>query len=182
MSRHAHGTRSSCALGTLLALMSVSCSTTPPPDEPPQFVGMSHWTSFARGTSLVHIDDPMGQSTVYIDRLPAHGATEFPVGTHIMRVMGSGSDPSQWSAHGMLKVGGDFNTGGAVGWEFYGLALSLDAHGELVSRTMWRGTGPPDGNGYVAADGGPILGCNHCHGATPSNDSVFGDELLLTSF
>ncbi|MFO0680852.1 MAG: hypothetical protein U0234_02320 [Sandaracinus sp.] len=180
MRRHTVATRWSHAAAILAAVMLASCST--PPPEPLEFVGLSGWTRFDRGTDPVHIDDPTGMSTVYIDRLPPSGATEFPVGTHVLRIRGTGDDPAQWEAHGMVKRGGDFNAEGAVGWEYYGLDLSRDASGDLVATTRWRGVGPPDGDGYAVADAGPVLGCNHCHGAATWNDSVIGDELLLTNF
>lgn len=180
MRRHGDATLRSHALVIVAALMTASCATSPP--EPPEFVGMSGWTRFDRGTDPVHIDDPSGTSVVYVDRLPPPGATEFPVGTHILRIMGSDADPSLWDAHGMVKRGGDFNADGAVGWEFYGLNMSLGPDGELVATTRWHGVGPPDGDGYAQADAGPVLGCNHCHGAATWNDSVIGDELLLSNF
>lgn len=161
-------------------VLAASCTAAP---EPPEFVGVSHWTSFDRGVDPAHPDDPTGHSTVYVDRLPPSGATAFPVGTHILRVMGSGDDPTLWEAHGLVKVGGDFNAGGAVGWEYYGLDLSRDADGELVAATRWHGVGPPDGDGYAhLGDAGPVLGCNHCHGAATWNDSVIGPELQLVDF
>lgn len=172
---------SRAARRALVALVLASCATAPP--EPPEFVGVSRWISFDRGIDPAHPDDPTGHSTVYVDRLPPHGATEFPVGTHILRVIGAGDDPALWEAHGMVKVGGDFNAGGAVGWEFYGLDLTRDGTGELVTSTRWHGVGPPDGDGYAQpGDAGPVLGCNHCHGAATWNDSVIGQELQLVDF
>lgn len=163
----------------LTALM-LSCTTAP---EAPEFVGVSHWIAFDRGSDPAHLDDPTGHATVYLDALPPHGATSFPVGTHILRVMGTGDDPTLWEAHGLVKVGGDFNTGGAVGWEYYGLDLSRDASGDLVATTRWHGIGPPDGDGYAQpGDAGPVLGCNHCHGAATWNDSIIGPELQLSGF
>jgi hypothetical protein len=173
------GTLASRTTGIALALTMLSCT----PSEPPEFVGVSHWTQFDRGTDPAHLDDPsMGRSTVFIDRLPPHGATTFPVGTHILRIMGDPDDPSTWDAHGLVKVGGDFNAEGAMGWEYYGLDMSRDANGDLLAHTRWHGVGSPDGDGYAHPDSGPILGCNHCHGAATWNDSIIGAELQLVDF
>lgn len=160
----------------IAALAIVSCG----PEEPPMFVGLSHWTMFDRGPDPVHLDDPTGHASVYIDHLPPQGSTTFPVGTRIVRIMGEGGDPTLWEAHGLVKVGGDFNADGAAGWEYYGLAMTRDAHGDLVATTRWHGVGPPDGDGYAHLDAGPVLGCNHCHGAATWNDSIIGPELQLT--
>jgi hypothetical protein len=180
MSCRVFGTGPSRALAIAVALVSISCSTPPRPE----FVGVSHWHIFDRGADPVHLDDPTGHATVFVDHLPPHGVTEFPVGTHILRVMGEGDDPTQWEAHGLVKVGGDFNADGARGWEYYGLAMSRDANGDLVATTRWHGVGPPDGDGYASSDpdAGPVLGCNHCHGAATWNDSIIGPELQLMDY
>jgi hypothetical protein len=177
--RRAFATALSHATGIAAVLFMTSCAT----PEPPEFVGVSHWTHFDRGADPVHLDDPTGHAEVWIDHLPAHGATSFPVGTHIVRAMGEGDDPTTWEAHGLVKVGGDFNADGAVGWEYCGLDASRDASGDLAFATRWHGVGPPDGDGYAhAGDAGPVLGCNHCHGAATWNDSILGPELTLSDF
>jgi hypothetical protein len=168
------------ALPALIALpAALGCGPAPAPEPFPTFTS---WTQFDRGVDPVHPDDPTGHATVYIEQLPPHGATQFPDGTRIVRVMGVGDDPTQWEAHAMVRVGGTFNTGGALGWEFYDLSLTRDPMGGIAATVIWHGEGPPDGDGYADPDGGAVLGCNHCHGVATWNDSVLGTELTLTSF
>ncbi len=148
------------------------------------FASYSAWTRFERGEQPVPPAHPDGSSVVFINHLPPHGATEFPVGTLIVRVTpGALPDPGTWEVHAMSKRGAGFNGGGAVGWEFFDLDLLPDGAGGYSPRIEWRGVSPSQGNGYVAPDGGGVeLSCNHCHGALAENDSVLGPELDLDTF
>lgn len=178
--------RPSLALVVSLALG--ACDEAPASPAPGEFVaierdfaGFDRWTVFARGTGAAippaHL---AGEGFVYVSALPPHGATEFPVGTMIVRVT-TGGGPAEWEAHAMVKRGGDYNAAGARGWEFFDLRLDA-ATDPLTPRVVWRGESPPMGDGYSVPDGGAILGCNHCHSVAEDNDSVLGDELDLRSF
>jgi hypothetical protein len=130
------------------------------------------WTSF-------HSDGPpddgtftpdvLGPRTQYINKLPPHGATEFPTGTVIVEVRENGTG----KIFGAVKRGGNFNTTGALNWEWFEL-------GENPVVIQWRGLGPPSGEMY---GGDPNGGCNACHikcGA--GNDYVCSSKLSLASF
>src|SRR5262249_18427728 len=87
------------------------------------------WTSF-------HSDGPVddgtfpaiavGPRTQYINHLPPHGATEFPIGTVIVEARDNGK------TFAGVKRGGGFNGGGAVNWEWFELA-------ENPVSITWRG-------------------------------------------
>lgn len=140
------------------------------------FASFRSWTSFDRGVDPVP-PSHLGHDVIYIDRVPPAGATEFPIGTLIVRADESDPDESAWEIHAMVKRGGDFNAEGARGWEFFGLII--DASGR--ARIEWRGEGPADGDGYSAPDGGAVLSCNQCHGSASYNDSVLSPVLDLSA-
>ncbi len=140
------------------------------------FAQFRSWTSFDRGVDPVP-PSHLGHDVIYVDRLPPPGATEFPVGTRIVRAHDTDLPPSEWEIHAMVKRGGDFNAAGARGWEFFG--LEIDSADQ--TRIEWRGDGPSDGDGYTVGDGGVSLGCNHCHGAATWNDSVLSPVLDLSA-
>jgi hypothetical protein len=112
--------------------------------------------------------------TEYINRLPPSGATEFPLGTIIVKEATGGSMEHELFA--MVKRGGGFNSG-APGWEWFELQ-NLD-DGKDGVKVVWRGFGPPVGEEYGGdAEGG----CNKCHGACSDNDSVCTAKIRLSSF
>lgn len=139
------------------------------------FASYRDWTPFDRGRDRVpptHDAD----SVIYVDRTLAPGAREYPIGTRIVRVERHGEEATTWELHAMVKRGGDYNDGGARGWEFFELS-HIDDGPPLI---VWRGHGPPDGDGYRPPDGSDdVLSCNHCHGAFPDNDSVLSPVLAL---
>jgi hypothetical protein len=101
-----------------------------------------------------------GTRTVYINRKPPAGATEFPVGTIIVKVT-----DADGKIFARAKRGGNFNPKGAVGWEWFEL-LETAQHDVALK---WRGVGPPLGETY---GGDPNAGCNLCHKAAPTSDYV----------
>lgn len=145
--------------------------------EPSSFVpfltdvrGFRAWESkalpWAPGLGDSHI---AGERTVYLNRRPPHGATAWPVGTLIVKVV---HETDQIFA--MAKRGEGYNEDGARGWEWMELEEQL---GEL--RIRWRGLGPPSGEGYF----GDVAGsCNGCHSASRENDYVHPSDLRLTDY
>lgn len=145
------------------------------------FVGYDGWTRFDRGVQGFVPAHPDGVTTVFVNRVPPHGATRFPLGTIIVRQTETGPRET-WEVHAMVKRGGEYNPLGAVGWEYFDLRLPPEGE-PLAPTVLWRGEGPAnEGDGYATAAGGVLLGCNHCHGAVPENDCVLGVELQLESF
>lgn len=180
-------------LASSLVAASVGCScgseaATPPAAAPAELVataadfrGYESWTRFDRGVFGFVPAHPDGATTVFVNRLPEPGSTTFPVGTIIVRQTEAGPREA-WEVHAMVKRGGEFNPLGAVGWEYFDLRLPPEGE-PLVPTVLWHGEGPEnEGDGYATAAGGVLLGCNHCHGAVPENDSVIGAELQLESF
>ncbi len=168
------------ALATLSACAAAREAKAPTRAEPPSvFLAMlddlasyPKWRRFDRGVDRVPPTHD-GLTFIHVDPMPAPGATEFAVGTRIVRV--EQRDDAPWELHAMVKRGGGFNEAGAAGWEFFELTLDGDGRASM----LWRGLGPPSGDGYRAPEGGALLGCNHCHAAATWNDSVLSDPLQL---
>lgn len=117
--------------------------------------------------------DVLGPRDQFINCVPKHGATEFPVGTMIAEVRQTGK------IFAAAKRGGGYNSTGAVNWEWF--ELVEDSTSSLVPVSIfWRGFGPPIGDTY----GGDVTGgCNACHKACgSSNDYACSPRLQLPSF
>ncbi len=166
-------------LPALVVLALAGCASEVPPDVfiafGEDFEGYDTWTSFDRGVDPVPPSHE-AHSLIYVNAMPVAGSPEFPVGTMIVREQQLGEDPTALVIHAMVKRGRDFNAEGARGWEFFGLALT----GERRPFVAWRGTGPADGDGYVAPEGGEVLSCNQCHASATYNDSVLSPVLVLS--
>lgn len=165
-----------------LVLVGCSCGAEAPTElvaDVSDFADYRTWTSFERTRSGLMPAHPNGTSRVYINHLPEHGASTFPIGTIVVRETEIGARDT-WEVHVMVRRSAEFNPLGAVGWEFFDLRLAPDD--STPPTILWRGEGPAnDADGYANEDG-TFLGCNHCHGAAVRNDSVIGSELQLTSF
>jgi hypothetical protein len=116
-----------------------------------------------RHQGLTHV---AGKRREYLSQRPPPGATQFPVGTILVKeLVGAAS-----SGHGlfaMVKRGGDYNRAGARGWEWFELGEREGSVG-----IVWRGLNAPDGEGYGSGD--PLGGCNGCHDVGAANDYVRG--------
>ncbi len=165
-------------LALSLSLALAGCAADVPPDVFIAFgedlEGYAEWTTFDRGVDPVPPSHE-AHSFIYVNALPPAGLAEFPVGTMIVREHRLEDDPATWIVHAMVKRGGGYNADGAPGWEWFGLALD----GDRRPFVAWRGTGPADGDGYVAPVGGEVLSCNQCHGSATYNDSVLSPVLDL---
>ncbi len=142
---------------------------------PATFQAFRTWTSFHDngppddGTLPAPV---LGPRTQYINKLPPHGATQFPVGTVIVEARESGA----MSIFAAAKRGGGYNTDGAANWEWF--ELTEDPTTKAVT-ILWRGIAPPAG----AYGGMPNTGCNDCHTTCgANNDYVCSPELQLAGF
>jgi hypothetical protein len=170
----------------LLLLLAAGCgsSSTAPADmqqlnlfvaDESSFAGYQAWRSWqfmgpASADGFVH---PAGLRTIWINMTPPSGSTTFPVGTVIVKTI-TPPDPAT-QAFAMAKRGGDYNSGGASGWEWFSLDVTMPATPAIV----WRGTAPPNGSMYAGTTGDD---CNGCHGKFTQNDSVQSPPLQLGNF
>ena len=124
------------------------------------FNGYVHWEKFEVSSAPVQGEvHSTGDRKVYLNRRPAAGATEFPVGTMVVKAL-----PGVGRVFARAKRGGGYNAAGAAGWEWF--ELQHTSAEEVIF--VWRGVGPPNGEGY----GGDPNGCNVCHLTLKSNDTV----------
>jgi hypothetical protein len=113
--------------------------------------------------------------TSYLNQAPDSGSTEFPIGTIIVKEgTDGGTDVTGRHAFAMVKRGGGYDTAGAVNWEWF----ELQAVDDQTSTVVWRGSGPPAAEGYA----GTPTACSDCHKGAQSNDYVWTEGFLLTSF
>jgi hypothetical protein len=153
--------------------LSVSIAT------PQTFDGFCGWHSAVAtpsgSTPLgVHGSEPM---TVYWKSSPPHGATQFPVGTTILKET-TEADAGARTVFAMVKrttdVGG-YNVDGAQGWEWF----SLEDNGDCTATILWRGPQAPTLTTYSDL----LVGdCNGCHAKAESNDFVWDTALQLSGF
>lgn len=135
------------------------------------FEGFEQWEHFpANGgdggaMDPVHLDPTLVE---YVNHRPPANADAFPIGTLIVKE-GMQGDPATRQFFAMAKRGGTYNTGGALGWEWFELQRAA-APGAIT--IVWRGYGPPEGEIY---GGNAKAGCNECHMTAPF-DSVFASE------
>lgn len=136
------------------------------------FAGYRGWEAFpvpeGSGDGTVHT---LGARTEHLNKRPAEGATEFGVGTIIVKETTSEALADR-KVFAMVKRGGDYNAQGAAGWEWFELQ-NLD---EQAVRIVWRGVGPPAGEMY---GGDPKAGCNGCHVGAADNDFVLSTAITL---
>jgi len=109
-----------------------------------------------------------GERTLYLSRRPPSGSTRFPVGTLIVKAL-----PGVGRVFARVKRGGDYNSDNP-GWEWF----ELQHTGPETVIIVWRGIGPPSGEGY----GGDPNGCNGCHAGFADNDYVGAPDLALSGF
>lgn len=102
------------------------------------FVGFETWQSFDLGETIVE-GLPYGRRVLYVSAMPPAGASEFPIGTKLVKVFEDPELPrDQWDIYAMVKRGGGFNGNGAVNWEWF--ELVRDSAGQPSAE--WRGTEP----------------------------------------
>lgn len=142
------------------------------------FYGFHDWYSVpAVGppgmVDAVHTTQPL---TAYINHLPPHGSTTFPLGTIIVKEVSAG-DLTTRQIFAMWKRGDDFNSAGAVDWEWF--ELQNTDNPALPVTIVWRGFGPLSSTDSY---GGNPNTCNDCHEGAQVNDYVWTQALQLSSF
>jgi hypothetical protein len=150
---------------------------------PRDFAGYEKWWNVPVGEGSVDSAHPGPTRRVYVNVKPEPGATEFPVGTVMVKV-GAGGELNGTvgtEVHAMVKRGGTYNAAGAVGWEWFELEDTASGTPAIV----WRGTNAPSGHGYkcisTSDDAGVIeIDCNDCHASARANDYVLGPALSLS--
>lgn len=148
---------------------------------PRDFCDFRSWMPFELRDVQMHAG-VTGKLMVYLKQLPPQGATEFPVGTMVVKTVEVG-DESAWEVHAMVKRGGSFNSRGALGWEYFDLGIDDDC----TPRVHWRGERAPRDHGYKSLpgleqpDAGPDPDCNSCHAAPAArdNDAILSRPLGL---
>jgi hypothetical protein len=140
------------------------------------------WMTYEKDVTDDH-GGVVGTTTVYLNEMPEDGAEKFPVGTMLVKTM-EPADASRLTIHAMVKRGSTFNAMGALGWEFFELALNKNQ----VPIILWRGADPPSGEMYqqllskndIAPSTMDEASCNSCH--ANAHDGTFDDIAdLLTS-
>jgi hypothetical protein len=141
-----------------LLLLLLACQEAPAPvfialDR--DFAHFREWERVDLGVEMMP-GHPVEQAYGYLNRRT--GASTYPVGTMIVKAF----EPS-WELFAMAKRGGNFNSRGARGWEFFRLKLVNDTP-VIISRGIFAIDPDSDGGvGYGSA--GTILDvlCNSCH-------------------
>jgi hypothetical protein len=148
------------------------------------FTGYQSWLSMSLPhQELADITEPMGPRFGFLNRRPPAGASEYPVGTIIVKEIRDQADPLTWPRFAMAKRALDYNSGGAVGWEFF--LLRIDANGApyITSRGLAPNVDGFDGGGDSYTPGGAAGGCNICHGeqAFAGHDHIISQPLYPTA-
>ncbi len=142
-----------------------------------EFDGYESWTEFSfDGPAIAGSPHTSGPRRVYLNKKPPHGATEFPVGTIIVKEIGP-PPASADTVFAMVKVGCGYNSDGADDWEWAELNVDTTGTRPEVGIT-WSGSEPPLGQTYS----GDPTACNTCHALAKSNDYVQSRALLLSNF
>ena len=140
------------------------------------FKGFHGWSQFdVTSTAQPGTVHPDARLIEYLNKVPPHGSTAFPVGTIIVKEPTDGA-PTDRKIFAGVKRGGGYNANGAPGWEWYELQNLGDSADSVL--IVWSGVGPPAGDVY---GGDPNAGCNTCHHDC-GNDAVCAPALKLENF
>jgi hypothetical protein len=171
----------------VVATAPASLDDTEPDAGPGSFVAFAadferfrEWERLPIDGAMLPIGVEPGPAYVYASARAPAGTRRWPVGTVLVKTVENGA-PHEWTIHAMVKRGVPYNRGGAIGWEFFELAIDEDSE---HMRVVWRGNGPPSGHGYAAmgrdaGTGAVPLVCNDCHGAAWQDDGVLTPALSL---
>ena len=140
------------------------------------FADYEDWMKFDTEVEAEH-GGVVGMISEFVNQLPEPDATEFPVGTMIVKTVQPKEGPAP-AIHAMVKRGGTFNKSGALGWEFF----ELQKNAKGIPIIAWRGATPPDGERYknllMPDSDVKEADCNDCH-VVSKNDAVLSDVLQL---
>jgi hypothetical protein len=138
------------------------------------FQGYRSWPSFDVTAEAVIVGIHDGSTvTEYVNTLPPSGLSEFPLGTLVVKEALGGTMTHELFA--MARRGGNFNSTGVRGWEWFELVNLED--GKDSVKINWRGFGPPLGEMY---GGDPNSTCNTCHKECAG--AVCSSALQLSNF
>jgi hypothetical protein len=133
------------------------------------FEGFESWEAFAPPATSTGSTHLAGPYTVYLKARPAKGSQAFPVGTVVVKSAHPDELMGEEKIFAMTKRGGDYNSAGAAGWEWFELARATNGTPVI----LWRGVGAPAGERYSQVDGT----CNACHAGSQDNDFVHSVRL-----
>ena len=186
-------TRANAYSGLLFVLFAIGCKSSPAkapvlPDlsvrlqlfeaQSSDFAAFRSWPSHS-----IDAPPPDGSPhttdlrTVFLNQAPPHGSTTFPVGTILVKTIhetATAGDLSLDQTFAMAKRGGNYNSGGATGWEWFELDITTDPPG-----IVWRGQQPPVGIVYSTVS---AVDCNGCHAGARANDFVQDPGFQLSDF
>jgi hypothetical protein len=126
------------------------------------FADYKTWMTFDNDVQDDH-GGIIGTTTEYLNKLPEPGASEFDIGTMLVKIQ-QATDSDAMAIHAMSKRDPAYNPNGARGWEFF--ELVLDKNG--APYILWRGSKPPSGEMYQMLFGSSTQpstegNCNDCH-------------------
>jgi hypothetical protein len=145
------------------------------------FAGYSSWYQLVLPhQALADVTEPMGPRVGFLNRRPPSGASEYPIGTIIVKEIHDQPDPNRWPRFAMAKRALDFNASGAVGWEFFLLRIDAQGNPYITSRGLSPHDDGFDGSGDSYRPGGAAGGCNLCHGQPvyAAHDHIISDPLF----
>jgi hypothetical protein len=138
------------------------------------FQDFRSWSSFTFDAPAIPGSPHLvaGVRTEYLNHCPPAGATEFPVGTIIVKEFDS-TPVALRQVFAMVKVGGGYDSQGAVNWEWYELQNNADGSVTI----LWNGAVAPPGEPYADTP----ISCNQCHVGGKQNDYVQAAALQLSA-
>ena len=151
-------------------------------DKSPTFIALdTDFFSFRSWTRVPLGSDPLpghppGPRFGYLNKAAPKGAKKYPVGTIIVKTIEPDGVPAtSWEIFAMAKRGGDYNSVGALGWEFFRLKILGDTP-HIVTRGLTAADPDDGGTGYFDQLGNDFIDmCNTCHG---TKDSAATDHVL----
>lgn len=148
------------------------------------FAEFESWQSYPLSQAPLS-GHPDGPRVGFLNKIPPHGSTTYPVGSIIVKEVQStaaAGDFTQWALFAMVKRGGGYNSDGARDWEFFLLQFNKNRVPVIVSRGLAPSSA--DGGDIYQNATGAGLRCNYCHAAldTEKTDHILSPLLVPASF